>query len=503
MARHYESASSGRRTSGWNRSLTDANAAASGTTLAYLRAQARDLVRNNPWARRGLRRIITNTVGWGIKPKATGRNAKLVMDRFKLWGETTQCDAAGRLTFYGLQRLVMRTIVESGEVLIRRRWRRPQDGLAIPMQFQILEPDWIDTGKDGIPGFSGGQIIQGIEFDSIGRRVAYWLFDQHPGGRGMVSPVSRRISATEILHVYDQERAGQIHGVPWFASVDVRLHDLDEFEDATLMKQKIAACMAAFVTDLDGTGAALAEPGTDAADRPLDTFEPGMILNLPVGKTVTVANPPASADHQPFVTAGLRGVAAGLGVTYEDMVGDYSQVNYSSARMGRIAFMTDVYDWRWNILVPQFLAPAWSWMIEALILAGVDVEESPAKWTEPPMAMLDPAAEGAAAAQNVRAGLLTHDDVVRGQGYDPDEFWKDYADGLKRLDELGIVLDSDTRNTTGAGQAQFNGSWTVPSTITTGAHAPQGQDPATKAPANGAPKSNGKKSPAPDSPKPA
>jgi capsid protein len=57
MARHYEAASVGRRTSGWARRFTDANAAASGPALTYLRAQARDLVRNSPGARRGLRRL--------------------------------------------------------------------------------------------------------------------------------------------------------------------------------------------------------------------------------------------------------------------------------------------------------------------------------------------------------------------------------------------------------------------------------------------------------------
>lgn len=456
MVRHYEAASSGRRTSGWHRTSSDANAAASGTTLSRLRAQSRDLVRNNPWARRGLRVICGNTIGWGIRPKATGRSAELVMERWKLWAETTQCDAAGRLTFYGLQRLVMRTVVESGEVLIRRRWRRPEDGLAVPMQLQVLEPDYIDTGKDGIKGVQGGDIIQGIEHDAVGRRVAYWLFEQHPGGRsGMISPVSKRVPADNILHVYDQERAGQVRGPSWFASVDVRLHDFDEFEDATLMKQKIAACMAAFVTDVDGTGAALGEAGTDeASGQSMDTFEPGMILNLPVGKQVTVANPPQSSDHQSFCATSLRGVAAGLGVTYEDLTGDYSQVNYSSSRMARLAHMRDVFDWQWNMIIPQFCAPAWMWMLDALLLAGVDLEESPAEWTPPPPLMIDPDKEGGAASKNVRAGLMTHDQMIREQGYDPDTFWKEYAAALKRLDDLGIVLDSDPRRTTGSGQAQ-------------------------------------------------
>ena len=458
LARHFEAASVGRRTSGWHRRLTDANAAASGASLAYLRAQARDLVRNNPFARRGLRRIVTNTVGWGIQPKAMGRNAEQIMELWRRWAETTECDAAGRLTFYGLQKLVMRTVVESGEVLIRRRRRLPTDGLAIPMQLQVLEPDHIDTGKDGIQGEAGGPIIQGIEFDAIGRRAAYWLFDQHPGGTIMSSSVSsgsRRIPADGILHVFDQERPGQVRGPSWFAAVDVRLHDFDEFEDATLMKQKIAACMAAFVTDVDGSGIALGEPTVNPVSGQLvDTFEPGMIMNLPAGKQVTVANPPQATDYQSFSQTSLRGVAAGLGVTYEDLTGDYSQVNYSSARMARIAHWGDVHDWRWNMLIPQFCAPAWAWMLDTLQLVDVDVDLAPAEWTPPPAPMIDPDAEAKATAAMVRAGLKTHDEMVREQGYDPAQFWKEYAAGLKRLDTLGIILDSDPRRTSSGGQTQ-------------------------------------------------
>jgi lambda family phage portal protein len=454
VARNFEAASMGRRTDGWPRRLSDANSAASGSTLAYLRAQARDDVRNNPWARRGLRRITTGVVGWGIRPKATGHGADHVMELWKKWGETTECDSAGRLNFYGLQRLVMRTVVESGEVLIRRRMRRPQDGFAVPMQLQVLEPDYIDTSKDGIKGEAGGDVIQGVEFDALGRRAAYWLYDQHPGGRGSRMPRSKRIPADGILHVFDQERAGQVRGPSWFASVDVRLHEFDEFEDATLMKQKIAACMAAFVTDADGESTSLGAAGTSAAGQPTDAFEPGMILNLPPGKDVKFATPPTASDHVSFSMMQLRAIAAGLGVTYEDLTGDFSQSNYSSARMGRNGFMADVDDWRWNMLIPQFCAPAWAWMLDALILAGDDIEDAPAEWTPPPLPMLDPEKESAAALKAVRIGQMTHDEMVRAQGYDPDAFWKEYAAGLKRLDKFGIVLDSDPRKTSGGGQMQ-------------------------------------------------
>jgi lambda family phage portal protein len=485
LARNYEAAQAGRRTSGWGRALTDPNAAAQGAQLAYLRAHARDLVRNNPWARRGLQTITRNTVGWGIRPNATGGGAERVMELFRRWGETTDCDAAGRLTFFGLQRQVMRTVVEAGEVLIRMRPRRLSDGLAIPLQLQLLEPDFIDTSRDGIIGEAGGPIVQGIEHDAIGRRVAYWLFDRHPGSIGAVmsssgklNPVSRRIPADGILHVFNQERPGQVRGPSWFASVDVRLHDFDEFEDATLMKHKIAACMAAFVTDIDGTNTPLGVGGTDSTTgSAIDSFEPGMIIPLPPGKNVQIANPPVSNDHQPYSATALRGVAAGLGVTYEDLTNDYSQVNFSSARMARIAHFGDVHDWRWNMLIPQFCAPAWRWMINALILAGERVEDAPAEWTPPPVPMVDPDSEGKALRELVRTGAMTPDEMVREQGFDPDQHWKEYAASLARLDKLGIVIDSDARRTTGQGQSQ------APTTDTAAATPKNGAKPA----ANGKP----------------
>jgi lambda family phage portal protein len=458
MVRHYQAASFGRRTDGWSRRATDANTAASGATLSLLRSQARDLIRNNSWARKGLRRILGNTVGWGIRPKPTGRTAKRIAELWKLWAETTQCDAAGRLNFYGLQRQAMRTIAESGEVIIRRRRRLPQDGLAIPLQLQILEPDYLDSTRDGIIGEAGGPIIQGVEFDAIGRRVAYWLFDQHPGGQvPMQSPASRRVPAEGILHVYDQERAGQVRGPSWFACVSVRLADFAEFEDATLVKQKIAACMTAFVTDLDGSANALALAGTDSTTgQATDTFEPGAIIPLPVGKTVTLSNPPAANDHQSFTASSLRGVAAGLPcITYEDLTGDYSQVNYSSARMARIGARADRDDLIWNMLVPQLCQPVWNWMQDAMILAGEKIEAAPAEWSPAPMPMLDPKAEAEAYRTMIRNGLMTLAQAIRELGYDPLEQLTEISDTNDDLDKFGIILDCDPRKLTSAGAMQL------------------------------------------------
>lgn len=464
MARHFEAASSGYRAEGRYRLGTDANAAQAGNALNVLRAQARDLVRNNPWARNGLRQIVADTVGWGIRPKATGPAADRITQAWRDWAETTQCDAAGRLTMYGIQSLVMRTIVESGEILIRRRWRLPEDKLAVPMQLQVLEPDFLDAGRNGILGDAGGPIIQGVEFDAIGRRAAYWLFDRHPGalgafgiGAGSLNALSKRVPAADVLHVFDQERPGQVRGASWFASIDVRLHDFAQFEDATLMKAKIAACMAAFVTDPGDGSMPQGVAGTDpTTGLPTDEFSPGMILSLPPGKSVTVANPPNATDHQSYSATALRGIAAGLGATYEGLTGDYSQVNYSSGRLGRLAHQANVHHWRWNMLIPQFCVPAWSWMLQGLVITDQisAAAAAPAEWHPAPMPLLNPAEDAKAYQQRVRNGQLTWPQMVRELGEDPDKMLDEIERLNKELDRRGIALDCDPRRMTAAGGVQ-------------------------------------------------
>lgn len=459
VQRHYEAASTGRRTQNWNRNSGDANTVNGGRSLASLREVARDLVRNNPFAEAGVATIVDHTIGTGIMAKPYPANERAAQ-RWKRWADTTACDADGRENLAGLQKLVLRTVAESGEVLVRRRMRRLEDGLPIPLQLQVIEPDLLDTAKN-IPQLpNGGQIIQGVEFGPLGTRDAYWLYPSHPGSSmqfgGSIFPGSKRIPASEVLHVFKRKRPGQVRGVSWLAPVILRLKELDEYEDATLMKQKIAACLAVVTSDVDGSAAALGT-GDDTNNPGVDTLEPGAVLNIPPGRSVDVVQPPSVSEYGRFVTSNLRAIATGMHVTYEDLTGDFSEVNFSSARLARLKHWARVEDWRWQMLVPQFCDPVWAWAMEALQLMG-EIDQAPAaRWTPPPMPMIEPDKEGLAYQRNIRTGIQSWSESVRERGYDPDELIAEIKSDNDKLDKAGIVLDSDPRRMTQAGQYQSTG----------------------------------------------
>jgi lambda family phage portal protein len=451
LARHYEAAQGGRRTSGWQRSSADANAA-NGPALTALRELSRDLRRNNGWAKRGIQAIVNNTVGWGIMPKpGAGRSRShnaVALELWNAWASSTACDFDGRLNFYGLQRLAMESIVESGEVLILRQ---PASDLAIPLRFQVLEPDYLDISKNGDLA-EGGKIIDGIEIDRQGRRVGYWIFTSHPGSyRTMARFESVRIDADRVLHVYHVDRPGQVRGVPWLSSAITRIKDLDDFEDAEIMQQKVAACFGAFVTDMEGASTALGEQ--DDTDDELEHLEPGHIAYLPPGKSVSFAQPPSVQDGA-FTERALRRIAVSLGVTYEDLTGDYSKVNYSSARMARLAHWQNVNEWRWHMLIPQFCDPVWHWAMQLATEMQGWKAAPVAQWAAPPMPILEPDKEGLAYQRLVRIGAMTWPQMIRELGEDPTAQLDEIKAFNDDLDARGIVLDIDPRKTTTGGQQQ-------------------------------------------------
>ncbi len=444
----YDGATRGRRGSSIRRSLADPQAITA-RDLSNIRTGSRDLHRNNAHVRRGTEAIVSNTVGTGIRPKfiLNGETADELTALAKRHLETTDCDSDGRLTYFGIQHVAFWAAVEAGEVLIRRRRRRMADGFAVPVQYQILEAEYLDQSKDG-PTAGGGEIIQGVEFDAIGRRRQYWLYRKHPGGTRAMGQ-SRPVPADDIIHLYRLDRPGQVRGVPWVAPIMLRMADYGDAVDAQVMRYKIAACYAAFITSPFDSPRGVVEEDEDG--QKLSKLAPGIIDRLAPGEEVEFGRPPPVEGYDEFANVTLREIAAGRGISYEMMTGDLRGVNFSSGKMGRVEAQRNIDVWQQMLLIPEMCDPMMAWFLEGAELVGMDVRAVEVRHKPPGREMIDPPREGRAEREMIRSGQKNLFQVLRERGVDPTEHLEEYAEVLALLDKLGIVVDSDARQRTNAG----------------------------------------------------
>jgi lambda family phage portal protein len=457
--RNFDGATRGRRGANWRAPGTSANAAAL-PQVQTLRDRSRDLIRNDPFAKRGKEAWVDNAVGSGIVPTPDTGVDKLDRQIAEAWEEFAQsCDAEDGGDFYALQALACGTIVESGDVLTRRRRRRSSDGFAIPLQLQLMEPDHLDTIKQSQ---GGNRVISGIELDALNRRQAYHVMPDHPGE---TSPVLRglrtqsvRIPADQIAHVYRKTRPGQLLGVPWLAPVMLDIRDLGDYDQAELVRKKIEACLAVFVTSQDGEDPRLlgAETTDDDGYR-IETLEPGMIEYLQPGEDVKTATPQPSAGYEGFVRQRLHKIAIGLEMPYIVLTGDVSQVNYSSFKAGNIQFQATVRRFQRHTLVPCWCQPVWRWFIDSAFAAGrIRSPVSRVRWTFPAFESVDRQKEALADLIEVRMGKVTMQEVIRRAAGDPDRVLADLKKWSDEIDDRELILDSDPRKVTRAGVGQFS-----------------------------------------------
>lgn len=442
--RRYDAASRTSRMSGWYTPTTDADAAISDPIT--IRNRARDLVRNNPWASKGVNVCVNNAIGYGIRAQIKAGSALRTRQAQALWQrhmETNACDADGMHDIYGLQQLAFRSLVESGECLIRFRPRRPEDGLPLPFQLQVIEPDLLsDNIADASGVLPGNDFEKGIEYDPLGRRVAYHLFRKHPGSTQTLAGLreTARVPASEIIHLYRKDRPGQNRGVSWLSPVVVAAKNLGLFEDATLQSSMIANLFTGWLHSDD------AQAFGDELEEEIPDLQPGTMYALRPGRSVTFNEPPKRAEDPQFRQWILRGIASGLGITYESLTGDMSQVTYSSARMSAHEFGRNVESWQWNLFIPVFCNRVFGWFSDMLAATGVNTDGMTVEWTPPTRTVVDPGKEVAALINAVKGGLMSLPEAIRGQGFDPDAVLAEQAEYLAKLDTAGIKVESDYRN---------------------------------------------------------
>lgn len=439
--RGYDAAATGRR---WGIAPGIASQLSSlHMARAPIARRARYVVANNAYAASGVEAWVGALCGTGIKPQSLHPNPETreaININFERW--TDEADADGALDFYGLSALACRRMVVDGEVFAVF----DHGDAAAPMRLRLLDQDQVDESRSG-PLSDGKLIVQGIEVDPNGRRVAYHIHRQRPGVGFDWNADSLRVPASEILHVFQLVTPGQVRGLSWFAPVLLRLADLDAASDAQLVRQKIAALLTGFITDIDGDGGGLADAvaGNGFGETSL---EPGEMRLLKPGQDVRFSEPArVGAEVIDFLRVTAREIAAGLGIPYAALTGDLSDVNYSSIRAGLVEWRRRVEALQYNILVYKFCRPVWRRFVTTQILSGKisapGFESDPepylsANWISPRFDWVDPKKDAEAEIAAMAAGLMSRRQAVAARGIDIEDLDREIAADNERARELGL-----------------------------------------------------------------
>ena len=452
----YDAAGFGRRMRGWTPPSTGPNKAVQG--LQNIRNRARDASRNDWSGESAIQKWTTNLVGIGITPRFKRiENKTRKQEITDLWNEfVSKSDADGVLNYYGQQTLAVRSWLESGEVFVRRRYRRTNSGLPVPMQVQLIESDFVPMlDTDTWQGLGKGNVIRsGIELDKNGQRVAYWVHKFHPGdGTSQIGEQDLvRVPAEDMRHVFEPKRPGQLRGVPVMASVLARLRNINDYDDAVLERQKLANLFVAFITrTMPGADADIdIDPLTNmpiewAGGEPLAGMQPGLTQELDPGQDVKFANPPEpGTTYSDYMRTSHLGTAAAAGVPYEVFSGDIANVSDRTLRVIIQEFRRFAEQRQWQIIIPMFCQPVVEWFADAALLIGgirasevqnvKRAEHAPHGWQ-----YIHPVQDPQGKALEVTSGFRSRSSVIAERGDDPDTVDDERAADKEREKSLDLL----------------------------------------------------------------
>lgn len=469
-------------------------------------ARVRDVVRNDGWASGAVTRILDNAIGANLRPVSKpdwrwllaesgnkgfdhewSREFGAVVDsNFAVWANdpSKYCDATRNQTFSQMAHTAFRHGLVDGDALAILPWLsdRVYPGRArYATAVQLVDPDRL---SNPMQVFDQMHMRGGVEIDSMGAAVAYHMRKAHLGDWWAAAdsmtweriPRETAWGRPNVVHYFEHNRAGQHRGgAGIFAPVLDRLKMLVKYDSTELDAAIINAIFAAYVespmdTQLVREAMGSGESFGSGDDSILNAYQEGRsdwhkqnalmlggsrIPHMYPGeaiKSVSASRP--STNFAPFEDAMLRNVAAGLGLSAQQVSNNWSNVNYSSARSAALE-AAKTMDRRQRDFFVGFASPVRNALVEEMM----DVDDLPlpagvkmnyllfatwrtafcrCDWVGPPKGWVNPIDERAGEILGMDSGMGTLEQACYSQGVDWEENLHQRAYEIKKFDELKI-----------------------------------------------------------------
>jgi lambda family phage portal protein len=476
--------------------------------LKMLTARAHDAVRNDPVVSGGVQTQLDNIIGSGLRLsvqpdwRALGLSAewasewaRIVEPKWRLYANDIDCgiDASLRLPFSGLIGLGTRSFLSAGEITASSEWIRRRNS-RYRSAIQMFDPARLSNPNDTM---DTDRLRAGVELGRFGQPIAYHIrqalqSDAYMGSNPYTwQRVSRETSwgRRQILHVFEPDRPGQTRGKTGIASILAQSKLFDRFRGLSLEAATINAMYAAIIeSEFDHAQVAEALGGdqeaTEIADKMLaaqadyhsaDTvrIDGVKVPHLyPGEKLRMISSEHPGPNFAEFEASWIGHMAAGLGISREQLSRDYSKTNFAGARMA----LNEA--WKFFMGRRHFISSMFASQIYALWLEeAIDIGEVPippdapdfyeaktawcgCRWIGPGKGKANPLQDSKADALDMDRGVLTLEDACAERGVDWEENLEQIAREKARMKELGIeptdlgqVLGATANDATGTAPA--------------------------------------------------
>ncbi len=403
----------------WNPTAESADMVNSASRKVIL-SRARDLMRNSPYMVGGIQKIVNNVVYNGIRPQFKSRDDEKLELMFNQWAQQSG--------FYEMQQTAVAQMIVDGEVLfVHSASKRLREKKLCPMNLRIYECDYLDETFDD----AEKNIWGGIQHDDEGWPVRYRMYKQHPSESQTYQTDSYWVDADSVFHLYRPKRAGQRRGISELAAIIMEMRDFTEYQN----NERIAARLAS------AFGVMLESPypehqtinpitGEGQEQNAVPKFiEAGRIDILPTGlRPHVVENKRPGANYEPYTRVSLRGVSAGLNLSYENFSNDFSTATYASARSATLEERRG-YKMLQDTMIRRFCMPAAvAWWNYAKINGMVKGEMPQAEWQTPGWSWVDPQKDARAAELKLKMGITTRRKLAAEAGDDIDDINREIQD---------------------------------------------------------------------------
>lgn len=403
----HRAAEQNRFTNDWRAPSTSADSEIL-ADLVRVTARARQLIRDDPNAKSIVRSFVRNVVGTGI---TASLDAEPYAAAWKAWARSKKrVDREQRRNLIQIQRWCVSELVASGEAFVVRWIMRKKSGPALVLQG--FESEQLDRFKIS-DAVTHNEVRGGIEVDEHGAAVAYHFYKRHPHDvRGLSRPAplmlqSMRVPAHMVSHIYDPERVRQTRGISRLAPVLRKIRDLTEYDATQLRVARAEASIGVLIK-----GSAMDEAGDATEPLEVDGLNVAYLTEDEDVTTFTPSRP--GREYDPFVRSQLHQIAAGVGMSYEQLARDLSKTTYSGGRQGSI---DDRREWvpLQDLIATDLLGPVFDdwlfvWATNHQELAGdYFVRDEPPRpdWQGQGWDWVDPEAQGKAIERKYKLGLTS------------------------------------------------------------------------------------------------